>query len=162
MNESFDAFVQKHRLALVRHATLLSGGQGDAEDLVQEVLIRVYRRWDVLADGGGSTYFYVRRAIANEVVSWRRRWSTRHVWPVDELPELPYLDPPRSRHDGRLWSLLRDLPRQQRCAVALRYYEDLTDEEIAGLLGCREVTVRAHISRGLRALRSSVGSLNCA
>ncbi|HEY0499405.1 MAG TPA: SigE family RNA polymerase sigma factor [Kutzneria sp.] len=151
---SFDEFVHEHQQALVRYATLLCGGQGDAEDLVQEVLIRVYPRWEALA---GSRYAYVRRAVTNEFLSWRRRWSTRHIFTTAEVPdgrvELGWHEP-----DQRLARELRKLPRQQRAAVVLRYYEDLTDTEIAALLGCREGTVRAHISRGLAALRSVLGS----
>ena len=154
MAESFDEFVHSHQQALVRYATLLSGGQGDAEDLVQEVLIRVYPRWETL---DGSRYAYVRRAVTNEFLSWRRRWSTRHIQPTAFVPEgrveLDWDEP-----DDRLGQLLAKLPRQQRAAVVLRYYEDLTDAEIASLLGCREATVRAHVSRGLAALRSVLGT----
>ena len=154
MAQSFDEFVHEHQQALVRYATLLAGGQGDAEDLVQEVLIRVYPRWETL---DGSRYAYVRRAVTNEFLSWRRRWSTRHIRPTDELPEVPVgLD--WHEPDQRLWAELRKLPRQQRAAVVLRYYEDLTDAEIAELMGCREGTVRAHVSRGLASLRSVLGT----
>jgi RNA polymerase sigma-70 factor (sigma-E family) len=154
MAESFDEFVHTHQQALVRYATLLSGGQGDAEDLVQEVLIRVYPRWETL---DGSRYAYVRRAVTNEFLSWRRRWSTRHIRPTAEIPETP-VEPGWAEPDERLARELRKLPRQQRAAVVLRYYEDLTDAEIAELLGCREATVRAHVSRGLAALRSVLGA----
>ncbi|MFC0541066.1 SigE family RNA polymerase sigma factor [Kutzneria chonburiensis] len=151
---SFDEFVHEHQQALVRYATLLCGGQGDAEDLVQEVLIRVYPRWDALE---GSRYAYVRRAVTNEFLSWRRRWSTRHIFTTAEVPE-ERVEFGWDEPDQRLARELRKLPRQQRAAVVLRYYEDLTDPEIAALLGCREGTVRAHISRGLAALRSVLGS----
>ncbi|MBA8924261.1 RNA polymerase sigma-70 factor (sigma-E family) [Kutzneria viridogrisea] len=154
---SFDEFVHQHQQALVRYAVLLSGARADAEDLVQEVLTRVYPRWAEVSGSAGSAYAYVRRAITNEYLSWRRRWSTRHIWPAgSELPEREHLDPLRDEHDERLWQLLRELPRQQRAAVVLRYYEDLDDTEIAGILGCRQTTVRAHVSRGLAALRSAI------
>lgn len=151
---SFDEFVHEHQQALVRYATLLCGGQGDAEDLVQEVLIRVFPRWETLE---GNRHAYVRRAVTNEFLSWRRRWSTRNIKFTAEVPEVGVefgWDEP----DQRLARELRKLPRQQRAAVVLRYYEDLTDTEIASVLGCREGTVRAHVSRGLAALRSVLGS----
>jgi RNA polymerase sigma-70 factor (sigma-E family) len=154
MAQSFDEFVHQHQQALVRYATLLSGGQAEAEDLVQEVLIRVYPRWETL---DGSRYAYVRRAVTNEFLSWRRRWSTRHVRPTDAVPE-GRVEFEWSEPDQRLGRELARLPRQQRAAVVLRYYEDLTDAEIAALLGCREATVRAHVSRGLAALRSVLGT----
>ncbi|GAA3431179.1 SigE family RNA polymerase sigma factor [Kutzneria kofuensis] len=155
MDQSFDEFVHSHQQALVRYATLLSGGQGEAEDLVQEVLVRVYPRWETL---DGSRYAYVRRAVTNEFLSWRRRWSTRHIRSVPEVPESASVELGWDEPDERLGRELRKLPRQQRAAVVLRYYEDLTDAEIASLLGCREATVRAHVSRGLAALRSVLGT----
>jgi RNA polymerase sigma-70 factor (sigma-E family) len=154
MSQSFDEFVHEHQRALVRYATLLSGGQGEAEDLVQEVLIRVYPRWDTL---DGSRYAYVRRAVTNEFLSWRRRWSTRHIFATAELPE-GRVEPEWSEPDQRLALELGKLPRQQRAAVVLRYYEDLTDAEIAGVMGVRETSVRSNISRGLAALRSVLGT----
>jgi len=154
MDQSFDDFVHSHQQALVRYATLLSGGQGEAEDLVQEVLIRVYPRWDTL---DGSRYAYVRRAVTNEFLSWRRRWSTRHIRPTADVPE-GQVELGWSEPDERLALELGKLPRQQRAAVVLRYYEDLTDAEIAALLGVREASVRAHVSRGLAALRSVLGT----
>ncbi|QUQ66672.1 SigE family RNA polymerase sigma factor [Kutzneria sp. CA-103260] len=154
MDQSFDDFVHSHQQALVRYATLLSGGQGEAEDLVQEVLIRVYPRWETL---DGSRYAYVRRAVTNEFLSWRRRWSTRHIRPTAEIPETP-VGLEWSEPDERLALELGKLPRQQRAAVVLRYYEDLTDTEIAAVLGVREASVRSHISRGLAALRSVLGT----
>jgi RNA polymerase sigma-70 factor (sigma-E family) len=156
---TFDEFVREHQQALVRCAALLAGSRAQAEDIVQDVLVRVYPRWDALLVGG-SPYAYVRRAITNEYLSWRRRWSTRHIHVVDsERLEQAAVDPWQDEHDDRLWACLQRLPRQQRAAVVLRYYEGLTDAEIGDVLGCREGTVRAHVSRGLAALRSAITSL---
>ncbi len=153
---SFDEFVHEHQQGLVRYAVLLSGSKADAEDMVQDVLIRVYPRWHELDPS--TAYAYVRRAVTNEYLSWRRRWSNRHIRPVgDDLPEVEHFDQPWTGRDERLWRLLHGLPRQQRAAVVLRYYEDLSDEEIAAVLGCRLPTVRSHVSRGLAALRSAIG-----
>jgi RNA polymerase sigma-70 factor (sigma-E family) len=158
VDESFDAFVHAHQRALVRYAALLAGSAADAEDLVQEVLVRVYRRWAAIRATEGDEYAYVRRAVTNEFLSWRRRWHTRHVSPAgDHLPDRPHHDPAPAEPDERLWQLLRELPRQQRAALVLRFYEDLTDAEIAGILKCRESTVRGYVSRGLSALRSAIG-----
>ncbi|MEV0677075.1 SigE family RNA polymerase sigma factor [Actinosynnema sp. NPDC050436] len=153
---SFDQFVHEHQQGLVRYAVLLSGSRADAEDVVQEVLVRVYPRWGDLTPA--TAYAYVRRAVTNEYLSWRRRWSTRHIRPAGgDLPEGAHVDDLPEERDERLWRLLQALPRQQRAAVVLRYYEDLTDEEIAGVLGCRLPTVRSHVSRGLAGLRSAIG-----
>lgn len=151
---SFDDFVRDNQVALVRYATLLSGSRAHGEDLVQDVLVRIYPRWDGLTRGPGSIGAYVRRAITNEHVYWRRRWSTRHIHLVDgdELPDTP-VDGLNER-DEQLWARLLVPPSRQRAAVVLRYYEGLADGEIAEVLACRQATVRSHISRGLAALRS--------
>ena len=66
-------------------------------------------------------------------------------------------DPPtQSAPDPELWARLLRLPRQQRAAVVLRYWEGLDDAEIADVLSCRPVTVRAHVSRGLATLRTAL------
>ena len=150
---SFDQFVRDHQQSLVRYAALLAGSAAHGEDLVQEVLIRLYPRWGQLDD----PLPYVRRSITNEFLSWRRRWSTRHIHAVpDEVLHLATVEPFREWHgpDPQLWAALHQLPRQQRAAVVLRYYEDLSDDEIGAVLGCKAASVRSHISRGLAALRS--------
>jgi RNA polymerase sigma-70 factor (sigma-E family) len=152
--DSFDEFVRRHQLSLVRYATLLTGSAHIAEDLVQDVLVRLYPRWDGLIARTGDPAAYVRRSVTNEHISWRRRWHTRHIRlaPDGELPEIAVDDVHEAR-DEQLWQRLMALPARQRAAVVLRYYESLTDDEIADTLGCRVTTVRANVSRGLAALR---------
>jgi RNA polymerase sigma-70 factor (sigma-E family) len=151
---SFDEFVERHQAGLVRYAALLSGSAAQGEDLVQEVLIRVYLRWDTLSARPGDLLAYVRRAVTNEHTSWRRRWSTRHIRTTDdgEVPDMAVhvIAEPR---DEVLWQRLLRLPPQQRAALVLRYYEDMADGDIAEVLSCRPATVRAHVSRGLARLR---------
>ena len=151
--ESFEDFFRLQHAQLVRFAALLSGSTAQGEDLVQNVLIRMYLRWDQLAAGDGDLLAYARRGITNEHASWRRRWSTRHIHPSgDRLPDAP-ADAGHGEPDHELWQRLQALPSRPRAAVIMRYYLDLTDEQIAAALGCRQVTVRSHISRGLNALR---------
>jgi RNA polymerase sigma-70 factor (sigma-E family) len=152
-DQDFDEFVRAHQAGLVRYATLLSGSVAQAEDIVQDVLARLYLRWDRVASRG-SALGYTRRSVTNEYLSWRRRWATRHIQ-LAEPSELQggLVDPWDGGRDEELWQRLLRLPPQQRSAVVLRYYEDLDDEEIAEILGCRPVTVRTNISRGLATLR---------
>jgi RNA polymerase sigma-70 factor (sigma-E family) len=151
--DDFDAYVRTERGGLLRYAILLCGSQAQAEDIVQEVLARVYQRWDALdAEAGRKTY--LRRSVTNEFLSWRRRWSTRMLTYVDTTDLHDVVDAPRaSARDEELWSCLATLPPRQRAAVVLRYYEDLSDTEIATALDCRPSTVRAHLSRALATLR---------
>jgi len=148
-----------HRGSLVDYATGIVGSRTQAEDLVQEVLIRLYPRFAALDD----PHPYVRRSVTNEFLSWRRRWATRHVHAVPDAALTGEAD--RRAHaewgdepgpDPKLWAQLGRLPRQQRAAVVLRYWEGLTDGEIGEILDCRPGTVRAHVSRGLAALRAGL------
>ncbi|SDP27065.1 RNA polymerase sigma-70 factor, sigma-E family [Nakamurella panacisegetis] len=150
---TFDDFFQLQQAGLVRYAALLAGSTAQGEDLVQDVLVKIYLRWDQLSDGEGNLLAYARRAVTNEHLSWRRRWSTRHIDAVgDRLPDTP-VDPWLDGPDEELWQRLQALPARPRAALIMRFYQDLTDSEIAESLNCRTGTVRAHISRGLAALR---------
>lgn len=153
--ESFDEFVRREQAGLVRYAALLAGSRAQGEDLVQDVLVRVLPKWDRLSRAPGGRLAYVRRAVTNEHVSWRRRWSTRNVRYLDstELPDVAA--PAEPVPDEVLWQRLQRLPAQQRAALVLRYYEGMPDDEIGELLGCRSATVRAHVSRGLAQLRAA-------
>ena len=153
---SFDAFVVAHQAGLVRYAALLSGSPAQGEDIVQEVLVRLYPRWGELSD----PLPYVRRSVTNEFLSWRRRWSTRHIRVVpDAVLDRPFEDTGgRAEVDPDLWARLQRLPRQQRAAVVLRYWEDLDDDEIGAVLRCKAGTVRGHVSRGLATLRAGLSA----
>jgi RNA polymerase sigma-70 factor (sigma-E family) len=150
---SLAAFVHARLPALLRHAVVLTGEPSLAEDVVQEVLARAHGRWDRIARMDRPEA-YVKKMIVNEYLSWRRRWS--RVQPVESV-ELPAADGPdhASRHADRdaLRAELARLPRHQRVVLVLRYYEDLSDAQIAEVLGCSPGTVRAHASRALARLR---------
>jgi RNA polymerase sigma factor (sigma-70 family) len=99
---------------------------------------------------------YVRSMVTNGYLSGKRRWSERFISSTrsGELPELAVPAAARSVDDrDQLDQLLRALPQQQRAAIVLRYYFDLTDETIAAELRCSAGAVRSYISRGLRAVR---------
>jgi RNA polymerase sigma-70 factor (sigma-E family) len=145
----FEDFAAARLPALVRYARLLSGDQEQARDIVQDVLARALVRWTRI-DRADDQYAYVRRMVTNEYLSWRRRRKLPTV-PLDLAPE-PSADRP-AEHSDELWRLLAGLPRQQRAVLVLRYYEGLTDHEIAEVLGCRPSTVRGYASRALATLR---------
>lgn len=151
--DSFDAFVVARGPALLRFAYLLSRDRHQAQDLVQEALSKAHRRWARV----DQPEAYVRRAILNDFLSWRRRRASTEVITHD-LPE------PGGHGAGghaaanadrdAMWALLARLPRQQRAVLVLRYYEDLNDDAIAAYLNCSPVTVRAHASKALARLRT--------
>lgn len=135
---------------LLRLAVMLTGSTPDAEDLLQATFARAQRhsRRIVAMDAPAA---YLRRTMVNEHVSDRRR---RRLHTVALEHDVPGGVPPEVEYD--VWGWLATLPRQQRAALVLRFYEDLPDGEIAGLLGCSAATVRSHVSRGLASLRASL------
>jgi RNA polymerase sigma-70 factor (sigma-E family) len=137
---------------LLRFAFQLSHDRSTAEDLVQQALEQVYRRWR----GHGVVErpdAYARRAVLNEFLRRRRLASSSEVV-TDAVPEegsSADLDAVVERDS--MWRALGGLPRRQRAALVLRYYEDVPDDQIADLLGCRVTTVRSLVARGLASLR---------
>lgn len=155
--DDFDEFVTGRGRALLRFAYVLSGDAHLAEDLVQEVLARLHRRWDRIS-AMDNAEAYVRTAIVRQFLSWRRRRAYREAV-LAEVPEPPPSDGPEHRILARdqMWQLLRGLPRAQRAVLVLRFYCDLPDEEIAALLGCGKSTVRSQAARALAQMRTTLG-----
>ena len=152
--EGFDAFVQVRGRALLRFAYVLSGDAHLAEDLVQEVLARMHRRWDRVTTMQ-HTEAYVRTAIVRQFVSWRRRRSATEAVRA-EVPEPPGAVEPQLGVLARdeMWRRLAGLPPAQRAVLVLRFYCDLPDDEIAAHLGCGRSTVRSQAARALARMRT--------
>ncbi len=152
-DEVFVSFLRDHHTSLYRTAYLLTGTDDRAEELLQDTVVRLYPRWDrvSLAD---SPVAYVRRALINAFISGRRRPSSRVLPLGAEQARANAVDPLVALDErSALWPLLLSLPERQRAALVLRFYVDLPDADIAVTLGCREVTVRSLVSRGLATLR---------
>jgi RNA polymerase sigma-70 factor (sigma-E family) len=146
----FADFVALRLPSLLRFGHALTGNPHDASDLVQEVLERVGVRWASIGRERGGPDAYVRRAMVNARTSrWRRR---RPETLVDQIPETAA--PARDRFDDEpLWQALRELPKRQRAVIVLRYYEDLSEAEIAATLGVSNGTVKSQAARGMATLR---------
>lgn len=152
-DEVFASFLRDHHASLYRTAFLLTGSDHQAEELLQDTVVRLYPRWDRVCRAE-SPAAYVRRALINAFISGRRRPSSRVLPLTTEHEKAGGRDPFAALDDrSALWPLLLDLPERQRAALVLRFYVDLPDAEIAASLGCREVTVRSLVSRGLATLR---------
>ncbi|MGW4944933.1 SigE family RNA polymerase sigma factor [Actinoplanes sp. NPDC004185] len=162
MRHGFEEYVRARGDALRRFAHLLCGDRHLGEDLVQEVLIKAYRRWSrIEADDPDG---YLRTALVRSHVSWLRRRSSgerpgrRESVPQTTAPpgrSVPdFADQHASRDD--LWARLDRLTRAQRAVLVLRYYEDLDDRQIAEVLRCAASTVRVHAARGLARLRTDL------
>ena len=157
----FEQYVIESRLRLFRFAVVLCGDTVLAGDLVTDVLGRAFERWHQVS-AAEDTHAYVRRMLVNEFISWKRRRARTVPHPeIDLLVEARAIrlgtagPDPGDIHAERaaLLDELTRLPKRQRAAIVLRYYEDLSDEDIAEALDCRPGTVRSSISRGLATLR---------
>ncbi len=155
-----DAAIEELYLAhwdqLVRLSVLLVRDQGMAEEIVQDALVAVHQKWDRLTDHH-KALAYLRQAVVN-----RSRSALRHRGVVtrylarQQAPEsAPGADQPVLGDSRRRMVLdaLQQLPRRQREVLALRYYLDLSEAEIADALGISRGAVKSHASRGSAALR---------
>jgi RNA polymerase sigma-70 factor (sigma-E family) len=150
----FSAYMEARQASLLRTAYLISGDRHTAEDLVQTALAKLYLAWDRVEDRG-SLDGYVRRVIVNEHNSLWRRPFKRREHSTDELPESAApTSAPAGGRDEDLWALVQTLPRKQRAAVVLRYYEELSEAETAEILGVCVGTVKSQTSRALATLRA--------
>jgi RNA polymerase sigma-70 factor (sigma-E family) len=145
-----ELFARERFTALLRFGVLLTGNRHDAEDLVQTALLRTALRWRSVQDPEP----YVRRAMVRLHVNWRTRVRARMS--AQPAPELPVSD---GDTETRLvlWQVLADLPPRQRAVLVLRYYEDLSEAEIAETLGVTRGTVKSTAARGLARLREHTG-----
>ncbi|MFG2038453.1 SigE family RNA polymerase sigma factor [Dactylosporangium sp. NPDC048998] len=154
VDASFTDFVNARSTALLRTAYLLTGDRGHAEDLLQTALLRAARRWAVARRAPDA---YVRRILVNLSHDRRRTLFRRpSEAPLPPDPDLlcgadAGLDRVADR-DAVVWALA-ELPVRQRQVVVLRYFEDLSVEQTAELLGCTTGTVKSYASRALARLR---------
>jgi RNA polymerase sigma factor (sigma-70 family) len=149
-------FVEDQGAALQRFAWLLTRDPERAADLTQTVLLRLARRGvDDLADPAT----YARRALLNEHRSQGRTAGAR-VRALVRLGAGPGTSSPDPAHAAgerdAVWRALEGLSERQRAAVVLRYYEDLPDDRIGEVLGCRPATVRSLVARSMPVLREAL------
>jgi RNA polymerase sigma-70 factor (sigma-E family) len=152
-DEEFTQFVVARGPALRRTAYLMTGQWADAEDLTQTALSRLYLAWPRVRLEGAEGY--ARMILARSLVDARRRFWHRER-PTSQLPERADLaDLAEERLDlGRALALL---PTSQRVVLVLRFWDDLTVQEVAEVLRVSTGTVKSRTSRGLDAMRSVMG-----
>jgi RNA polymerase sigma-70 factor (sigma-E family) len=144
-----------HALSLVRLAVLLVGDRASAEDVVQDAFLGLYRRWDRLPDTS-SPVAYLRASVLNgcrTALRGRSRWRLR----ATALAEQPPAESAEARlllseEQQTVAGALARLPHRQREALLLRYYLDLSEEEIAAAMGISRGTVKSSTSRALAAI----------
>ena len=149
--DRFTDFVRDHSASLFRVAFLMTGDYQRAEDLLQTTLVRVYQRWPRVAQmerPGG----YAHKVLVSLAGSWWRKRSSR------ESPLVLLEEPARgdrmediAEHE-RVWQAVLSLPPRQRAVMVLRYYEDLSEAEIARTLSMAPGTVKSHAHAATRRL----------
>lgn len=159
--DGFREFVEDRYPDLLRTAFLLTGTRHAAEDLVQNALLRTMRRWRQVDD----PMAYVRRIMVNERISLWHRVGSRELlsgiagdWRLDRERSVGDTADTVAERDELLLALDR-LPVRMRAVLVLRYWEDLSVEQAADLLGCSIGSVKSHTSRGLARLRADLGPL---
>lgn len=143
--ETFAAFYQSEWSRLVRRAFLIVGSTTAAEDVVQDAMSEVYRRWSELRIPGA----YAFRATVNGAL--RRLETQRREQPTS----LPYR-PGSAEQPDYIGDILDGLPPQTRAILVLKFYDGLTEAEIALAVGCRKGTVGPTITRALRCMALEV------
>src|SRR5688572_4928760 len=139
-----DALYRVEYAGMVRLAYTLLGSNAEAEEIVQDSLIEVYRRWHEIRRPGA----YLRCAVVSRCRSALQRRKMRPSHVVDE--------PCVSAAASELWDVLTRLSDEQRMVVVLRYYGGYPASEIAGMLEMPAATVRSHLRRGLAALKKEL------
>ncbi len=151
--DEFSDFVASAQARMVRVGELLSGDRGRAEDLAQHGFAQAYTAWRRIRDGDPEAY--VRRCIVNAQTDWWRRRSWREQ-PTADLPERPEVtDVIAAAADREI--VLRALSRltmRERVVLVLRFYLDLSEQQIAAELKIAPGTVKSAASRGLAKLRA--------
>lgn len=159
-DEEFRAWAQARRAALRRTAFLLTADWFLADDLVQETLTRMYVVWTRAARTGDPTG-YARRVLVNLTTDHRRRPSRREQ-PSDDLPDSSAPAADGSDDRDTLLAALRRVPAGQRACLVLRFWEDLSVEQAATVMGTTPGNVKSQTSRGLETLRVAMADLGAA
>lgn len=158
-NRDFDEFMHAQWAPLFRTAYLLTGDYQLAEDLLQTAFAKVFLSWSKISKMGQPAA-YTRKVVTNQAMSWWRRSSSS---------EVPTVDIEGGQHSGHedsvtqasvVWAALAALPTRQRAVMVLRYYEDLSEVEIAETLNISVGSVKSHASAARATLAQRLGSLD--
>ena len=149
----FRQYVAARADRLRRFAYLCCGDWHRAEDAVQTALIRLYGVW--AGKSPDSIDRYVRRVVTNILIDEHRRGWFRRERTSDLVPDRSVPDASDSSVETiTIMNALARLPRRQRAVVVLRFWEDLSVEQVSEILRCSTGTVKSQSARGLRTLRA--------
>lgn len=145
---TFDEVYAVERARMVRLAYVLVRSEAIAEEIAQEAFVRLYRHFDEVASPGGFLHTATVRLAATW---WRRdRMEDERLRLVPPVPAAELTEPDET------WEALGRLRPERAIVLVLRFYEDLSQVEIARILGCPPATVRSRVKRGLADLRKEL------
>jgi RNA polymerase sigma-70 factor (ECF subfamily) len=161
LEERFSELVSAHRDRARRLAWRLIGGdEGAAEDVAQDAFVNAYRALDGFRqDSSLETWFY--RILVNQAHKHRRWRGVRERWSAvwDERQAIASIEASDPVLQRRISQTLSKLTRRQREAFVLVHFEGFTVRETGELLGTPEGTIKSHLQRALKALRSELADL---
>jgi RNA polymerase sigma-70 factor (sigma-E family) len=159
----FRAFVAARSPSLLWFAHVLTGDPHTAEDVVQTALARTASGWSRVRRKDNPEG-YVRRAIVTTHLNALRRRPWREQprdFSSNDADDAAAARPEQDLDErDAMWSALAELPPKQRAVLVLRYYEDLSEADIAEVLGCSRGTVKSQAAKGLSRLRQIVEKEN--
>jgi len=141
-----DALYRVEYAGMVRLAYTLLASNAEAEEIVQDSLVEVYRRWHEIRKPGA----YLRCAVVSRCRSALQRRRMR--------PSIPSEEPTVSAEASELWDVLTRLSDEQRIVVVLRYYGGYSSSDISAMLEMPAATVRSHLRRGLSTLKKELAT----
>lgn len=154
-DREFEELFEAEFRAVVRSVFVVCQDLGRAEDLTQEAFLELLRHWRRVSryerPGAWVRRVAIRKAVQATRREARRPWFERRAAASTVAP-----DAPSTTFPDNTWAAVRSLPPQQRAVIALFYYEDLSVEDVAGVLGCSVSTVKVHLHRAREALRTRV------
>jgi RNA polymerase sigma factor (sigma-70 family) len=131
---------------MIRFARMLTGSAAIAEEVVQDAFLKMHQLGRAPTNPEG----YLRTTVANLARSHLRRLRLERRLPPKQ--RITFIDP----EIDETWAVLCRLPFRQRAVLALRFYDDLSEADIAQVLGCRPGTVKSNLNRGLSKLREEL------
>lgn len=143
-DNEFTAMFNRERTPMVRLAFLMLGSEALAEEVVHDGFVAVLERWDRLDNPGG----YLRRCVVNGCIGAQRRAKRWAPPPVETQSELG---------TDHMLDAVRQLPAKRRAMVVLRFYNDMTQEEVASTLGVPVGTVKSGLHRAMAELKEALG-----
>ncbi len=154
---TFEEYAASAWPSLYRYAYLLTGNHADAEDVAQQTLMKAYRSWSRV-EKSDSPAAYLRRTLTNTYLSHRRPKARQLELLTDAPPETGDVTGTGPEDRLAMWPCVKSLPPRQRAVIVLRYYEDLSEQEIADVLDCSRGNVKSTAHHALKSLRTALAA----